>query len=330
MSAPSQISIFPATSASASRLAELLQQQHPEIRVRLAARSPAKLQSAGTNVTVSPTPLDTSNVAAIKDALQGSDAAYVMNPPFYGEKDPFALSQAYVDSLVQAANASSTLKRIVFLSSVGAEQTSGTGPIRNVHIAENGLLANLRDGIEAIALRPPYFLSNFSSVLHLAINPPHILPSMVIPFAKAYSFTDASAIASKALKYLVAPPSTVPDAASRSHLTAVQLITDKKTVPELAEIVSEIAGVQVNPVPIAEEDWFSTFKNAGMPDDLANLFVELTAGMVHDRIVALEGAAIEQEKQRGITVISEQTDVDHKAALKHLVDQVKQSGSSSQ
>ena len=323
MSAPSQISIFPATSASASRLAEQLQQQHPEIRVRLAARSPSKLQAGGDNVSISPTPLDIASVASIKDALEGSQAAYIMNPPFYGEKDPFALSQTYIDSVIEAANASSTLKRIVYLSSMGAEQTSGTGPIRNVHIGENALLANLRDGIEAIALRPPYFLSNFSSVLPLAVNPPHILPSMVIPFSKAYAFIDATAIAAKALKYLLAPPSTSPDAASKGHMTTVQLITEKKTIPQIAELVAEIAGVQVNPVPVPEEEWFPTFKKAGMSDDQANLFVDMTKGMVHDRIVYLDEAAIEQEKQRGISIISEQTHVDHKAALQHLVNQVK-------
>ncbi|SJX65678.1 uncharacterized protein SRS1_21037 [Sporisorium reilianum f. sp. reilianum] len=327
MSAPSQISIFPATSASATRLAELLQQQHPGIRVRLAARSPAKLQATSANVSVSQTPLDIANVASIKDALEGSQAAYIMNPPFYGEADPFALSQTWVDSITEAANASSTLTKIVYLSSVGAEKTSGTGPIRNTHIGEQGFLASLRDGIELYALRPPYFLSNFKAVLPLAVNPPHILPSMMIPFDKAHQFTDSTAIAATALKYLVASPSSSAEFAKKGHIAAVQIVTQKKTIPEIAQYVAELTGIKVNAVPVPQEEWFNTFKKAGMSDEQANLFVEMSTGQFTGHINSIhDEAAIAQEKERGVTLVTEHVDVDHKAALKAIIDNLGQGG----
>lgn len=318
MSAPSQISIFPATSATAVRLAELLQQQHPQIRIRLAGRSPAKLQ-AGSSVTVSQTPLDVADVASIRDALDGSDAAYIMNPPFYGEQDPFSLSQTWIDSITEAVKSSTTLKKIVYLSSVGAEKTSGTGPIRNTHIAEQGFLANLRDGVELYALRPPYFLSNLKSVLPLAISPPHILPSMMIPFDRSHQWTDANAIATTALKYLLAPASA--DAATKGHITAVQLVTQKKTVPEIAQYISEITGTQVNAVPVPQEEWYNTFKKAGMHDEQAQLFVDMSTGQYTGHIGSIhDEAAIAEEKKRGVTVVTEHPEVDHRAALKQLID----------
>ncbi|GAC97997.1 hypothetical protein PHSY_005585 [Pseudozyma hubeiensis SY62] len=321
MSAPSQISIFPATSASAVRLAELLQQQHPGIRVRLAARSPAKLRAGSSNVTVSQTPLDIANVDSVKQALDGSQAAYIMNPPFYGEKDPFSLSQTWVDSITEAANSSSTLTKIVYLSSVGGEKSSGTGPIRNVHIAENGFLAKLRDGIELYALRPPYFLSNFKSVLPLALNPPHILPSMMIPFDRSYQMTDSNAIAITALKYLIAPPSSSANVAKKGHITAVQLVTEKKTVPEIAGYISEITGTKVNAVPVPQEAWLDTFKKAGMFDEQAQLFVEMATGQFTGYIDSIhDEAALAHEKARGVAVIDEHPAVDYKAALKSLIE----------
>lgn len=320
MSFPSQISIFPASSASASYLAELLRKEHPQIRVRLAARTPSKLATSD-NVSVAQTPLDISNLASLKDALEGSDAAYIMNPPFYGEKDPFAMSKTYIDNVIQAANASSTLKKIVYLSSIGAEKTSGTGPIRNVHVAETAILADLREGIEAISLRPPYFLSNFKAVLPLAVHPPHILPSMVIPFEKAYPMVDQTAIAAKALKYLTAPLNA--EAAGKGRVTTVELVTKKVTVPQVAEWVSEAAGVKVNPVPIPEAEWKPTFLKAGMHDEQADLFVEMTSGMVHDHITFLDQTAVEDERQRGVVIVKEPTEVDHKAAIQRLVDAAK-------
>lgn len=320
MSAPSQISIFPATSATAVRLVELLQQQHPQIRVRLAGRTPSKLQASGSNVTVSQAPLDTADVASIKHALEGSEAAYIMNPPFYGEKDPFSLSQTWVDSITEAVKSSPALKKIVYLSSVGSEKESGIGPIRNTRIAELGFLANLRDGVELYALRPNYFLSNLKAVLPLAVNPPHILPSMMIPFERAYQWVDANAIATTALKYLVAPPSSSPDAGRNGHITAVQLVTPKKTVPEIASYISEITGTKVNAVPVPQEQWFETFKKAGMHDEQANLFVEMSTGQYTGHIDSIQSdEALAQEKQRGVTVITEHPEVNHKAALKSLI-----------
>lgn len=323
MSTPAQISIFPASSASASRLAQLLQDRHPDIRVRLAARSPAKLQASGSNVSIAQSSLNVSDPASIKDALDGSDAAYIMNPPFHTEQDPAALSKTFIDNIVAAANASSTLKRIVFLSSIGAEKTSGTGPINNVHIAETGLLADLRDGVEAIALRPPYFLSNFKSVLPLAISPPHILPSMLLPFDKPYALIDSSAIAEKALKYLVAPPSSAADAAGKNHITVAQLVTAPTTIPEIAQIVAEITGTPVTAVPVPEDQWLPTFQKAGMPDKLASAFYDLTKATNTGYVGYLDQPQIDVEAQRGVTVITEHTDVDTKAALERLIEQVK-------
>jgi hypothetical protein len=323
MSTLTQISVFPASSASASRLSQLLQDRHPDIRVRLAARSPAKLQASGSNVSIAQSSLNVSDLASIKDALDGSDAAYIMNPPFYGEEDPDTLSKTFIDNIVAAANASSTLKKIVFLSSIGAEKASGTGPINNVRIAETGLLADLRDGVEAIALRPPYFFSNFNSVLPLAINPPHILPSMLLPFDKPYALIDSTAIAEKALKYLIAPPSSAADAASKGHITAVQLVTAPKTVPEIAQIVAEITGTPVNAVPVPEDQWLPTFQNAGMSDKLAAAFYDLTKASNTGHVSSLDQPRIDAEAQRGVAVITEHTDVDTKAALQRLIEEVK-------
>ncbi len=49
------------------------------------------------------------------------------------------------------------------------------------------------------------------------------------------------------------------------------LVTPKKTVPEIASYMSEIIGTRVNAVPVPQEQWFETFKKAGMHDEQANL-----------------------------------------------------------
>ena len=267
MSTPSQISIFPATSASATRVAELLQQQHPHIRLRLAARSPQKL-TASANGSVSSTPFDINRAASIQDALQGSDAAYVLNPPFYfGGKHPSVLSQTFADNLVKAANETSTLNKIVFLSALGVDKTSGIGISNNLRIGENTLLTGLNDGIHVVTLRTPLFLSNFKFTFGMVLNPPHILASE-LPFDKPTNFIDATSMAKTAIKYLISPALTTSssNAGGKRTFTAVQIVTRKKSIPEIAAMLSEITGFQVNALPIPEEQWPQAFKQLGISD----------------------------------------------------------------
>ncbi len=146
---------------------------------------------------------------------------------------------------------------------------------------------------------------------------------MLLPFEKAYPTTDAKTIATTALKYLFATSLSSSNAAKKGNLTAVQIVTPRKTIPELAQIVSEITGSQVNPVPIPEDQWFETFKKAGMFDEQAGWFVDMSKGTVSDYITYLDKEASENESKRGVTVVTEHADVDHKAALKALIDQVK-------
>ncbi|KAJ1036138.1 hypothetical protein NDA18_000004 [Ustilago nuda] len=311
MVSSSQISIFPATSSVASHVIGILQKEH--LRLRRAARSPEKLKA---------------NSDKLKRCSFHPAPALALGwrsfRPFQDIRGH--LSKTFVDTIIEAANTSKTLKRIVYLTSMAAEKPTGSGNIRSAHIGETALLANLRDGIDLVALHPSYFLSNFSSVLPLVLNPPHILPSILIPFDKAYPLIDASAIAVKAVKYLVASQLSSPEAASQGRLTAVQLIPEFKTVPQIAEYLSEIIGTKVNAVPIPEEEWASTFKKAGMPDQNVAMYIEMLGGFIRDELSFLDQEGIEQEKKRGVTVIDEQTDVDHEAALTQLIDDIKTAG----
>ncbi len=153
MSAPSQISIFPATSATAVRLVELLQQQHPQIRVRLAGRTPSKLQATGvTSLSLrhlSTPPMSLPSRTLSRAARQPT----IMNPPFTARRTRSAsLRLGRLDHRSRKVEPCAQEDRLPLL--VGSEKESGIGPIRNTRIAELGFLANLRDGVELYALRP--------------------------------------------------------------------------------------------------------------------------------------------------------------------------------
>lgn len=91
-------------------------------------------------------------------AFRGCDAAFVMLPPDYTHPDPVTRAAQIVESLgvgLQVAR----VRFAVSLSSLGAEQASGNGPIASLHLLEQRL--GQVPGLRAVHLRATYFFENF-------------------------------------------------------------------------------------------------------------------------------------------------------------------------
>ena len=78
------------------------------------------------------------NVAALEQAFTGVDGAFVMVPPNVAPEPGMPESRAVVDALRQALTRI-TPARVVALSSIGSEQTSGLGLITATHWLEQAL-----------------------------------------------------------------------------------------------------------------------------------------------------------------------------------------------
>jgi len=91
-------------------------------------------------------------------AFRGADAAFVMHPPDYTHPDPRTRGAQIVEALgagLQVAR----VKFAVSLSSIGADQAEGNGPIGILHRLEQRL--GQVPGLNAVHLRPGYFFENF-------------------------------------------------------------------------------------------------------------------------------------------------------------------------
>lgn len=133
-----------------------------------------KLINAGHNVTVITSKTDrtkaiealgaTAAVGSISDAdfltktFKGSDAVFTMVPPSLGATNMIEnianAGKAYVEA-IQTAN----IKRVVMLSSVGADAAEGTGPIQGVHHIEESFKALSQ--VDVTVLRSGFFYTNF-------------------------------------------------------------------------------------------------------------------------------------------------------------------------
>jgi len=131
----------------------LLAERRP---VRVVIRDPQKAavwKSRGADVAIAD--VDDSHSLAL--ALRGVEGAYIMVPRNFAVTDVLESRERAIDSLARAVEASG-LDHVVFMSSVGAHRSGGTGLIKSLYYAEHRF-AELKADITFV--RGSYFLENW-------------------------------------------------------------------------------------------------------------------------------------------------------------------------
>ena len=125
-------------------------------KVRVVGRNAAHLQplaARGAEIFLG----ELTDAGALGKAFQKADAAYVMIPPNPASNDFFSFQERVSDATV-AALKNTGVRNVVLLSSIGADKSSGTGPIVGLHNFEQKL--NQIDGANVFHLRSGYFMEN--------------------------------------------------------------------------------------------------------------------------------------------------------------------------
>lgn len=125
-------------------------------KVRVVGRSADRLQdfaNEGAEVFVA----DATDAPGLTKALRGADGAYVLVPPNPTSSD-YRAFQDRVSDAIAAAVQNSGIKRVVALSSVGADKASGTGPVVGLYNLEQKL--KQIEGVNVLNLRAGYFMEN--------------------------------------------------------------------------------------------------------------------------------------------------------------------------
>ncbi len=125
-------------------------------KVRVVGRNATHLQSLaakGAETFIA----DLTDSGALTQAFQRADSAYVMIPPNVTSPDYLGHANRVSDAIVAAVKNAGT-KNVVALSSVGADKTSGTGPVVGLHNLEQKL--NQIASANVLHLRAGYFMEN--------------------------------------------------------------------------------------------------------------------------------------------------------------------------
>ena len=162
-------------------------------KVRVVGRSAERLQNfaaQGAEIVVA----DAADGPALTKAFKGADAAYVLIPP-----DPtssnYRASQDRVSDAIAAAMENGGVKKVVALSSIGADKASGTGPVVGLYNLEQKL--NQIEGVNVLHLRAGYFMENIfpqvGAIRMLGSMAGPVRPDLKLPMIATRDIGDAAA-----------------------------------------------------------------------------------------------------------------------------------------
>lgn len=245
-------------------------------KVRALGRTTHKLSeawNAGAEVLAG----EPTDVEYLTNAFRGADAVYTLLPYTPQVTSYYSQQERQGEAIVQAVR-DSGVRNVVYLSSVGADQHSGTGPVASMHAQE----VRLRriEGVNVLILRVGAFFENFYDTLalikHEGYNCDAIAPDRPIPMIAS---RDIAAAAATALMTRDWNGTVVRELLGQRDLTyaeATRIIGERIGKPDLQY------------VQISYEDMKQVFMQAGFSEDLAPLYVDLARAINEHRVRPLE------------------------------------------
>ena len=250
--------------------AETLLQQKKEVRVVLHDAAKGKAWGeAGADVAVA----DVDEGASLERAFSGAEGVYVLLPPNFGS------SQVRVDnnrraSTIAAAAEAAGVPHIVLLSSIGAQQSAGTGPVLALHDAE-AIFGRAKAAVTFV--RAAYFMENWGGSLYAVEQ--GVLPSFLVA-DKAIAQVATRDVGLAAARLL---------AEGGSGKRVIELAGPREYSPrDVAAAVERIVGKPIEVQQAPEEVMVPALMGAGLNAEWARLVQELTHGFNTD-IVVWEG-----------------------------------------
>ncbi len=247
-------------------------------RVRALVRDEARaeaLQALGAELRVA----SVEDGSQMEQGFDGAEAAFVMTPPLLHSPDPreeHRLALAAICHALQAAH----VRKVVFLSSVGAQHERGTGAILKLYDMEQALFGL---PLEALAIRAAYFMEN---LLPLAghVKESGQLPTVLEPLEKAWPMVATGDIGQLAAKLL------------REQWSGPRIIElegpQRYSMQDAAKAYAAVAGREVSPVPVPRTARQAMYEQFGMTPGAAASLVEMADG-INNGLVAFEGGKAE-------------------------------------
>lgn len=267
------ITVMGASGRTGQRIAQaLLKAGEP---VRAIGRDAAKLtalQRAGAQLRIG----DANDTAFLADAFAGADAVYTLVAPSPDAADFRAAQDRMGEAIAQAVR-DSGVKRVVMLSSLGADLAAGNGPIAGLHAQEERLLRIT--GLSLLRLRPAWFFENVESQVPLVEQQGVMAGAVDADLAMPMVGTaDIAAAAVAALR-------------SRRDTGVRELLGPHDlTHTQVARLLGDALGRPgVGYVRLPDDEMVNALVGNGVSESFARLFVEMTRAINAQRLQPRQG-----------------------------------------
>jgi uncharacterized protein YbjT (DUF2867 family) len=227
---------------------------------------------------------------ALVDAMRGAAGAYLLLPPFgFGDTGVPASRKRLRDALL-AVVLQARPEHVVFLSSIGAQHTDGTGPIADLHPVETALSAS---GIPTTLLRAGYFMENWGAMVAGAVEGGTLYHGLEagqkIP---QVATRDIGVAAADLLLHPIRSGTRV------VHLSG----PEEYSLQDTAAVLSRAAGRPVQGVQVPIEGMMGAMQAMGASAEVAKIYGEMVAAINSGRVAWEDGNA---PVRRGTTSLEE-------------------------
>ncbi|WP_029269861.1 NAD(P)H-binding protein [Flavobacterium sp. KJJ] len=209
----------------------------------------------------------------LKNAFIDADAIFAMTPPNLGGSNVIAntieAGHAFAKAIEEAG-----VKRVVMLSSIGADLPEGTGPIAGLYNIEN--IYKMLENTSVTFLRAGFFFTNLFND---------------VPMIKGVGIIGANYPVDVEIPYV--HPEDIANAVVE-ELVKTQLgtniryiVSDVRTPKDVAVTLGTAIGKPELPwIEFTDEQSLNGMIQAGLPEEIANLYTEMGSGLHSGKIAA--------------------------------------------
>lgn len=241
---------------------KLVDEGHTVTVITSSANRQAEIETLGAKAAVG----SVSDAAFLQQAFHGADAVFSMTPPNMGGSN-IITNTVNAGKALAAAIKESGVKRVVMLSSIGADLPDENGPIQSLYHIEQ--LFNELDAVAITYLRAGYFYTNFYNdvpmIKGMNIMGGNMEANTTLPLVHP---TDIAVAAAEALQQ------------ESTGKNIRYVVSDITTPAQLAATLGAAIAKPVLPwVTFTDEQALEGMQQAGVPKEIAELYTEMGAGL---------------------------------------------------
>lgn len=236
---------------------KLISEGHEVTVITTSIERQTEIEQLGANAAIG----SVNDAQFLEKTFKGADAVFSMTPPNMGGSN-IIINTTNAGKALASAIQKSGIKRVVMLSSIGADLPNGTGPIQALHNIES-VFNELKD-VAITYLRAGYFYTNFYAsvpmIKNMGILGGNMQNTTLLPLVHP---TDIAVAVAEELQKI----------ATENNIRYI--ISDIKTPEELATIIGSAINKPLLWTSFTDEQNLNGMLQAGVPVEISELYTEM-------------------------------------------------------